>query len=80
MGGLTRAEQRGRIPSFNLLAMLPGMQPRVRLAFLLVMSSFSSPSTPQVILGRDSLHPFFTQPVLTTGVDSYGAGPCTWPC
>ena len=51
--GLTTAEQRGRIPSLNLLAMMLGMQPRVQLAFWAVsaccwlMSSFSSISSPK---------------------------------
>ena len=32
-GGLTRVEQRGRIPSLDLLVTLLEMQPRTRLAF-----------------------------------------------
>ncbi|KAK4829642.1 hypothetical protein QYF61_005935 [Mycteria americana] len=52
-GGLTRAEQRGRIPSLALLATLLWMQPRIRLAFWAasahcqVMLSFSSTNTPK---------------------------------
>ena len=51
--GLTRAEQRGRIPCLNLLATLPLMQPRVQLAFWAagthywLMSSFLSTGTPK---------------------------------
>jgi len=52
MWGHTRAEQRARIPSLNLLAMLLLMQPGIPLAFWAVtahcwvMFSFSSTSTP----------------------------------
>ncbi|KAK4807440.1 hypothetical protein QYF61_001991 [Mycteria americana] len=52
-GGLTRAEQRGRIPSLDLLATLLWMQPRMLLAFWAasahcrLMSSLSSISTPK---------------------------------
>jgi len=51
--GLTRAEQRGRITSLDLLAMLLLMKPRIWLAFWAVsahcqvMLSFRSTSTPK---------------------------------
>ena len=51
--GLTRAEQRARITSLNLLATLLLMQPRIQLAFWAMgthcslRSSFSSTSTPK---------------------------------
>ena len=56
--GLTRAEQKGRIPSLDWLAMFPLMQPRVRLAFWTVsthcwlMSSFSSTGTHKSFLAE----------------------------
>jgi len=52
------------------------MQPRIRLAFWAasahcqVMLSFSSTSTPQVLLLRATLHPFSAQPVLVLGIVS----------
>ena len=52
-GGLSRAEQRGRIPSLDLLLTLLDTQPRTRVAFWAastrcwLMWSFSSPSTPK---------------------------------
>ena len=56
--GLTRAEQRGRITSPDLLAILLLMQPRIWLAFWAVsthcwvMMSFSSTSTPKSFSSR----------------------------
>jgi len=61
---LTRAEQRGRVPSLDLLATMLLMQPRVWLAFWAasahcrVMLSFSSTSTPKSFSsGLLSVHP-----------------------
>ncbi|KAK4831314.1 hypothetical protein QYF61_016803, partial [Mycteria americana] len=51
-GGLTRAEQRGRIPSLALLATLLWMQPRIRLAFWAV----SAHCQPVFVLGIALTH------------------------
>jgi len=54
LGGLSRAEQRGRIPPLALLATLLGMQPGVRLSFWAacarwwLMSSISYTNTQSV--------------------------------
>jgi len=66
--GLTRAEQRGRITSLDLLVMLLLMQPRIWLAFQaasahcwLMLNLLST--DPQILLLRASLKPFSGQPV-----------------
>ncbi|KAK4819180.1 hypothetical protein QYF61_025995 [Mycteria americana] len=60
-GGLSRAEQRGRILSLDLLATLLWMQPRIRLPFW-------AASYPQVLLRRAALNPFIPQSVLILGI------------
>ncbi|XP_068862881.1 metalloreductase STEAP2 isoform X1 [Aphelocoma coerulescens] len=70
---LTRAEQRGRIPSPSLLPTLLLAQPRTRLGLWAVsahgwvMSSLIH-QQPQVLLGRAAPHPFIPQSVLILGV------------
>ncbi|KAK4821667.1 hypothetical protein QYF61_027135 [Mycteria americana] len=72
--GLTRVEQRDRITSLDLLAMLLLTQPRISLAFWAasahcwLMSSFFIHQYPQVFLGRAALNPLIPQPVLIPGV------------
>ena len=61
---LTRAEQRDRIPSLALLAMLLLMQPRIQLAFwatLVAHVKFFIHQYPRVLLSRVALNPFITQ-------------------
>jgi len=68
---LTRAEQRDRIPSLALLAMLLLMQPRIQLAFwatLVAHVKFFIHQYPQVLLGRAALNPFIPQPVFVLGI------------
>jgi len=71
--GLTRAEQRGRIPSLALLATLLGIQPRIRLTFWAVTTlpghdELLINQHPQVFLLRAALNPFSAQPVFALGI------------
>jgi len=64
--GLTRAEQRNRIPSLDLLATLLLMQPRIWLAFAHIQ--FFIHQYHQVLLHRAPLNPFITQSVRILGI------------
>ncbi|KAK4812332.1 hypothetical protein QYF61_017109 [Mycteria americana] len=72
--GLTRAEQRGRITSLDLLATLLFMQPRIWLAFWAasahcqLTSSFSSTSTPKSFSAGLLSIPSSLKPVLILGI------------
>ena len=84
--GLTRVEQRGRIPSLALLATFLLMRPRIWLAFWAtsthwwLISSFSSTVSPSPShqVCSQSLHPHAC--IDTWGCPNLGLGPCIWPC
>lgn len=82
--GLGRAEQRGRMPSLNLLSMLLLMLPRTRLAFwsasahCLLMCSFSFTSSPR-LSGLLSI-PSFLSFIYTRSCPDQCIPPCIWPC
>ena len=65
-GGLTRAEQRGKIPSLALLPTLLWMQPSTRVAFWAASTHcwlvVSTHYYPEVLLHRTALNPLFAQP------------------
>jgi len=85
--GLTRVEQRGRITSLNLLAMLLLMQPRIWLAFWAastqcrLVSGFSSTSTPPSPSPQScSQSVLCPASICAWNCPSPWGGPCTWPC
>lgn len=69
--GLTREQQRGRIPSLPLLATFLWMQPRTHLSFWAASSQCqgtSSPSSSSTLLSRAALHLSIPQPVWEPGI------------
>lgn len=90
MWGLTKVEQRGRIPSPDLLATLLLMQPRTQFAFCSasahcqVMPRFFSTRISQILLHRADLNEFISQSLLMSGtaptlVQQPGLAPqCLW--